>query len=162
MKALEREDVSVEILTALAKYYLDKDIRVIIRSPCNPLFHFDGRLAEDFEFYYKQTIKLFSYSHNNVVDLLKVDIQNGIVESKSIFIITHRLDTDIFNFVEESIPSELQLTVVFNHATSDIETQKRNKRFFNTLRDKGARIIDVDSSVTIKEDMEKYAGFRVF
>jgi hypothetical protein len=84
------------------------------------------------------------------------------VESKSIIIITHRLDTDIFNFVEESIPSELQLTVVFNHSTSGIEMKKRNKRFFNTLRDKGACIIDVNSSVTIKEDMEKYDTFSFF
>ncbi|MBN2441914.1 MAG: DUF58 domain-containing protein [Spirochaetales bacterium] len=158
----EKEDVTVEILTALAHYYLKANIKISIRCPCRPLFYFTGSVSEHFMDYYKQTNSLFSYSQNDLIQLLKIDIKLGILESKSIIIITHRIDSGLFNYVEESISSQLHFIVIFNHTKSEKHIQKKNRHFFNTLRDKGARIIEVHSAETIKEDMENYGatGYR--
>ncbi|MBN2533645.1 MAG: DUF58 domain-containing protein [Spirochaetales bacterium] len=158
IKTLEREDVTVEICTALAKYFLYKNTGVTIRCPCNPLFSFKGNRQEHFEEYYKQTTNIFSGQNENPVDLFRVDLKNGTLESKSIIFITHRIDTELFNVLEESITSDMQIMVIFNHSTTEEQVQKKNKRFFHTLQDKGAMIIDVQSSHTIAEDMERYGS----
>lgn len=158
IKTFEREDVTVEICTALAKYYLQRNTGVTIRCPCNPLFSFKGNRQEHFDDYYKQTINLFSGPNENPVHLFCVDLKNGTLESKSIIFITHRVDPELFNVVEESINSDLQIMVIFNHSTTEKYTQKKNKHFFNTLQDKGAMIIDVQSSQTIAEDLENYGS----
>jgi hypothetical protein len=162
VKTFEREDVTVEICTALAKYYMERNTGVTIRCPCNPLFSFKGNKQDDFDEFYKQTTNLFSGLNENPVHLFRVDLKNGMLESKSIIFITHQIDPDLFNALEESINSDLQFLVIFNHSTTGEQEKGKNKRFFHTLQDKGARIIDVQSSQTIAEDLEKYGIGEIF
>jgi hypothetical protein len=156
IKALEREDVSIEILTALVNYYLNKNVRLTVRCPCNPIFGFKGNLIDHFEDYYKQTINLFSGPAQNPYSLFHIDMKHGKLESKSIIFITHRISPDLFNFLEESINSDMQVMVIFNHTAIEEDVQRKYIRFFNTLRDRGARIVEVYSPQTIQEDLEQY------
>jgi hypothetical protein len=162
INSLEREDVSIEILTALVHYYLNANVRLTVRCPSNPIFSFKGNLIEHFEDFYRQTINLFSGPNQNPYSLFRIDMKHGELESKSIIFITHRISADLFNFLEESINTDLQVMVIFNHTASDEDMQRQYGRFFNTLRDRGARIVEVRSPQTIQEDLEHYGKNKAF
>jgi uncharacterized protein (DUF58 family) len=159
---LEREDLSVEILTALVKYCLDNEIDIIVRAPCAPVFEFKGSTHDRFEEYYKQTINLFFGPYDSPVELFKVDMRNGLIGSKSVVFITHRLDPLLFNLLEESIHTDMRVMVVFNHTASDEEERIGNRGFFNILRDKGAVILEVHSRETMASDLESRANADVY
>ncbi|MBN1698538.1 MAG: DUF58 domain-containing protein [Spirochaetales bacterium] len=158
IKALEREDVSIEILTALVRYYLKADIRLTVTCHCNPIFTFKGDRLEAFDEFYRTTINLFSGGLQNPYELFRADISEGRLESKSVIFITHRITPGLFDFLEESINSDMQILVIFNHTTTGDREKKKYRRFFNTLRDRGANIVEVHSPHSIIEDMEGNDG----
>ncbi len=155
---LEREDVSVEILTALVKYFLDRGIETSVRAPCAPVFDFCGNGPESFAEYYGQTINLFFGPYPSPVELFEVDMKNGLIGTKSVLFVTHRLDTLLFNLIEESVHADVRVMAVFNHVASDEGEKERNRSFFNVLRDKGATIFEVFSAETIRSDLESGAN----
>ncbi|MBN2736590.1 MAG: DUF58 domain-containing protein [Spirochaetales bacterium] len=158
MAILEREDVSVDILTALEKYYLDHKVEVSVRSPCHPVYHFTGYSSSDFDRFYRSSINLFSGPYPSPYDLFYSDRKNGVIDSKSIIFITHHLDQGIFNHALESLGSQLKVLIIFNHTSSEQEKITEHHLFFTSLKDKGVNILEVMSPQTMARDLENHHG----
>ena len=72
----------------------------------------------------------------------------------STLIVTHILDGDIFSLVEESLVQGSSIILVFNQAGYTAEEKEQADNYFQNLRERGARILVVDSSDTIVTDLE--------
>ena len=58
MKALETEDVSVDILVALVKYYLDHEVPLTVRAPGRTVYSFQDADPSGFRRFYLSTMEL--------------------------------------------------------------------------------------------------------
>ncbi len=159
LEALAIEDTSVEILVALTNFLLDKGIHTEIRAPGRRVFSFLGDSQAQFDQFYRSTIQLmFQDSKVSVVELFKVDREQGMKPGSALFI-THLIDAGLFAFIEGSLRGNNAVAVVFNRGSIDRSDSSgredsRTLEYFNRLRDRGARIIVVESAATLVEDME--------
>jgi uncharacterized protein (DUF58 family) len=151
---LEIEDTSVEILVALVKYYLDRFIPLTVTAPGRDMFSFKGSSHSQFDSFYQSTMRLFFQDTVSPALIYVSDSRSGLVSSSSILFITHILDASLFNLMEENIAQETKFTLIFNQV-GYIEIEKnRNKYYMNRLREKGARVLTVNSSDSIVDDLE--------
>ncbi|MBN1696943.1 MAG: DUF58 domain-containing protein [Spirochaetales bacterium] len=156
---LEVEDTSVEILVALVKFFLDKAIKTSIIAPGREFYNFEGKDGADFGQFYESTTGLIFQDTIPLARLYKIQEQEQKIDSNSIFFITHNLDLDLFNLIEASLGTGIIFTVVFNQSGFIPEQKEKNMDFFYSLKNRGARIIVVNSSKTIIEDLEmEYHG----
>ncbi|MBN2441708.1 MAG: DUF58 domain-containing protein [Spirochaetales bacterium] len=152
---LEIEDNSVEILVALVKYFLDHELRSSVKAPGREFFNFEGTDAGDFMEFHKSTTNLIFQDTIPLSRLYKIEEKGQKIDSNSIFFITHNIDIELFNLIQSALGSNIIFTVVFNQSGFSTEQSLRNQDFFNSLKNRGARIIAVNHSKTIIDDLEK-------
>ena len=151
VEALEIEDTSVEILVALARFLLEKGIRIEIRAPGRRVYQFIGDNSAQFdEFYHSTTQLMFKDSDRGLADLYRADRRLKCNTGSALFI-THLIDAGLFALIEESLSGDNEVAVVFNRR--GLGEDRRTLEYFNRLRDRGARIIVVDSADTLVEDL---------
>ncbi|MBN2532245.1 MAG: DUF58 domain-containing protein [Spirochaetales bacterium] len=152
---LEIEDTSVEILTALVKYFLDHEIKTSVKAPGREFFNFYGKDAGDFKEFYDSTTNLIFQDTIPLSRLYKIEEKGEKIDSNSIFFITHNLDIDLFNLIQAALGTDIIFTVVFNQSGFSPDKKERNLQFFYSLKNRGARIIVINHSDTIVEELEK-------
>lgn len=152
---LEIEDTSVEILTALVKYFLENEIKTSVKAPGREFFNFYGKDASDFKRFYDLTINLIFQDTILLSRLYKIEEKGEKIDSNSIFFITHNLDIDLFNLIQAALGTDIIFTVVFNQSGFPPDKKVRNYDFFYSLKNRGAKIIVINRSKTIIEDLEK-------
>ena len=69
-------------------------------------------------------------------------------------IITHLLDGEVFSLLEESLAGNQSLILIFNQAGLEREEREQADNYIHNLRERGARIVQVNSSDTIVADLE--------
>jgi uncharacterized protein (DUF58 family) len=152
---LEVEDTSVEILVALVKYFLDKEIKVSVKAPGREFFNFNGHDCGDFKDFYNSTTNLIFQDTILLSRLYRIEEKGRKIDSNSIFFITHKLDMDLFNIIQASLGADIIFTVVFNQSGFPPDKWERNLTFFSYLKNQGARIIVINHANTIIDDLEK-------
>jgi uncharacterized protein (DUF58 family) len=152
---LEVEDTSVEILVALVKYFLDREVPVNVTAPGREVYEFIGKSHTQFEDFYQSTMRLFFQKTVSPAQMFLSDTKAGFVGGNSVFFITHLMDVSIFSLIETSLATDQVLTVIFNQVGYDKSLKEKNLYYINRLRERGARIYIVNSSETIVEDLEE-------
>ncbi|MBN1525140.1 MAG: DUF58 domain-containing protein [Spirochaetales bacterium] len=152
---LEREDVTVEIVTALVKYFLDMNICISVFSQGSPPFEFYGNIRKDFHSYYEATINLKFENTCSPAQLYYLHDRDDKYRFTTVIFITHIIDPELLNIIEDSLATHKNYTLIFNHQGNPEEKRKETTEHLNTLRDRGLSIIEVFSAETIVVDMEK-------
>jgi hypothetical protein len=152
---LEIEDTSVEILVSLTKFFLDHEIRTAVRAAGRDMYSFEGKEPSDFKTFYNTTSSLQFQAAFPLTQVYRSDEKRKEMESHAVFFVTHILDIELFNLIQASINTDLCFSVIFNQSGFTPEQKKRNDDFFHTMRNQGARIIPVNGSKTIIEDLER-------
>jgi uncharacterized protein (DUF58 family) len=156
----EQEDAVVEILVALVRHFLGRGIAIAVSAPGPKVYEFSGDTPESFPEFYDSTVHLEFQDTVSPAAMYRSDRANGLVTAKSVLIITHIMDPDVFSLVEEYLEVERSITIVFSHAGYDPDERRETRDFFYRLRQKGADIIEVEGSASIVEDLERnrYVG----
>lgn len=152
---LEIEDTSVEILVALVKYFLDNEIETTVKAQGRELYNFCGKGGSDFKEFHESTTTLIFQDTIPVSRLYKIEEKGNITDSNSVFFVTHNLDIGLFNLIKAALGTDIVFTVVFNQSGFAPDKKARNLDFFYSLKNRGARIVVVNNSKTIIEDLEK-------
>lgn len=97
VNALEQEDVSVEILVALVKFFLDHSIHTSVLASGSIPYVFNGSDYRDFEDFYKSTVRIQFEKGISPLDVLQSDSNSGLLESQTAIIISHIPDSNIIS-----------------------------------------------------------------
>ena len=153
MAALEREDVSVEILVALVKYFLDRGVPVTVRAPGRSLYSFKGGSSAEFRGFYESTARLLFQKTLSPVALYRYDREGGL-EGSSAVVVSHRFDPEILTLVEASLCGEDPVALVLNRCSQPESERRRALPWLRSLSERGAVIRLVDGPETIRRDLE--------
>jgi uncharacterized protein (DUF58 family) len=157
IKALETEDVSVDTLVALVKYYLDREIAVTVRAPGRTVYSFRGDNRSGFQHFYLSTMELLFQPTISPAALYQLDKQAGVYESTSAIILSHLLDPDILFTVEESLAAETPVALVLNRSGFARSQRKAALPYLVSLSERGAAIRFIDGPEDIEESLERGA-----
>ena len=157
LKALETEDVSVDILVALVKYYLDHEVPLTVRAPGRTVYSFHGADPSAFQHFYLSTMELLFQPTISPAALYELDQQSGGYQSSSAIIISHRFDPDIFSKVEESLAREIPVALVLNRSGYANDERTAVLPYLYSLSERGANIRFVDGPEDTAENLERGA-----
>jgi uncharacterized protein (DUF58 family) len=153
LTALDIEDTSVEILVALVKNLLERRIGIQISAPGREVYRFGGSHPSQFERFYRSTMNLIFQDTISPATLYRADTAAASYEGTAV-IITHLLDGEVFSLLEESLSGNQSLILIFNQAGLERQERDQAEKYFHNLRERGARILQVNSSDTIIADLE--------
>ena len=153
LKALETEDVSVDILVALVKFYLDQGVPVAVRAPGRTVYSFRGDTPSSFQRFYLSTMELLFQPTISPAALYQLDKRG--YESTSAIIISHLLDPAVFSTVEGSLTAETPIALILNRSAYAQAERKAAVPYLYSLSERGANIRFVDGSEDIVESLEK-------
>lgn len=148
---LEQEDVSVEILVALVKFLLDKNIHTTVIAPGWERGSISTRGRELFQEFFKATIDLRFEEAVSPVAAYYEDRNNGILESQTVLFITHRIDAEIFALREYA--SEHGFHFISNCTSYLHRDLKKIYQMVDSVSDYGAFGLCVRGGDTIREDL---------
>lgn len=154
MKALETEDVSVDVLVALVRYYLDQGVPVAVRAPGRTVYSFRGDTASAFQRFYLSTMELLFQPTISPAAFYQLDNRAGGYESTSAIIISHLFDPEIFSTVEESLVAETSVALILNRSGYARAQRKAVVPYLYSLSERGANIRFVDGPEDIVESLE--------
>ena len=154
MLKLEQEDISIEILVCLVNYFLKLNIPVTVHASGKKLYTFEGNHPEHFKKFFNSTLDLIYHNESYPGRLARADNDSGLFDSRSIIYITHRMDCDIFDFLEDSIHFQRQRALILNYVGTDEGTREKRKNYFKHLRERGFRIFEIHSGNTVIEELE--------
>jgi uncharacterized protein (DUF58 family) len=157
LRALETEDISVDILVALVKYYLDREVPLTVRAPGRTVYSFRGANPSDFHRFYLSTMELLFQPTISAAALYQLDKQAGGYESTSAIILTHLLDPDIFFTVEKSLIAETPAALVLNRSAYAPAQRMTVVAYLYSLSERGANIRFIDGPEDIGESLERGA-----
>ncbi len=154
LKALETEDVSVDILVALVKYYLDQGVPVTVRAPGRTVYSFRGDSPSGFQSFYLSTMELLFQPTLSPAAFYQLDKRAGGYESTSAIIISHLFDPEIFSTVEESLATETPVALILNRSGYTQVERKAVVPYLYSLSERGANIRFVDGPEDVVENLE--------
>jgi uncharacterized protein (DUF58 family) len=155
LKALETEDVSMDILVALVKYYLDHEVPLTVRAPGRTVYFFRAADPSGFQRFYRSTMELMFQPTISPAALYQLDKQSGRYENSSAIILSHLLDPHIFSTVEESLAAETPVALVLNRSGHTQAQRKAVLPYMYSLSEGGANIRFVDGPEDIAENLER-------
>ena len=151
----EQEDVSIEILTAMVKYFLEKRLDIQVRAPGEKSYHFTGDNPDYFKAFYESTVDIRFQNTISPAALYRLDRTYGEVKAKSIILITHIMDADTFALAEEYLEADRSIIIVFNHTGYGETDREKFRKYFFRLRQKNGLVVEVEGPDTIQQDLQK-------
>jgi uncharacterized protein (DUF58 family) len=155
LKALETEDVSVDILVALVKYYLDLGVPVTVRAPGRTVYTFRGANSSAFQRFYLSTMELLFQPTISPGALYQLDKQSGGYQSTSGIIISQVFDPEVFSTVEGSLAAETPVALILNRNAYTQADRNSIVPYLYSLSERGANIHFVDGPEDIVESLER-------
>jgi uncharacterized protein (DUF58 family) len=153
-QALETEDVSVEILVALVKYYLERAVPVAVRAPGRSFYTFQGNSPAQFPAFYRSTMELLFQPTLSPAAVYRYEAQAGGAEGASAVFVTHLFDPQVFALLEESLGGDNPLSLVLNRCGIGEGERRRAMPYLRSLSERGAHIRLVSGPQTIREELE--------
>jgi uncharacterized protein (DUF58 family) len=154
LKALETEDVSVDILVALVKYYLDKGIPLTVRAPGRNLYTFRGNNPSAFGRFYSSTMKLQFQPTISPGALYRLDKSGGL-ENTTAIIISHLFDAEVFSTVEQSLSGDSPVALVLNRSGYSRSGRAAMLPHLFSLSERGGYVRFVDGAQEIVDSLER-------
>jgi uncharacterized protein (DUF58 family) len=155
LRALETEDVSVDILVALVKYYLDQGVPITVRAPGRNVYTFRGNSQSSFQRFYLSTMELIFQPTISPGALYHLDKQSSGFESTSAIIISHIFDPEVFSTVDESLTGDSTVALVMNRSGYSQEERKTILPYLYSLSERGANIRFIDGPQDIVDGLER-------
>jgi uncharacterized protein (DUF58 family) len=156
LKALETEDVSVDILVALVKYYLDQAIPLTVRAPGRTVYTFRGNSPAAFGRFYSSTMELQFQPTISPGTLYHLDKSGGF-ESTSAIIISHLFDAEVFSTVERSLNADSPVALVLNRSGYSRAERAAMLPHLFSLGERGGYVRFVDGPQEIVDSLERGA-----
>ena len=157
-EVFEREDCSIEVLVALVKYCLDRSIPVTVNAIGQSRYHFAGADPSDFSRFHKDTVNILFHDTISPAELYKSDVQGSILPTSVVFI-SHLLDQEILTILEESVSAplgiETMIGAIINLSGMDPQTKENSTVYFNSIVEKGGKVVLVEGSETISETLKE-------
>lgn len=151
-EVLEREDCSIEILVSLVKYCLDRSIPVSVNAMGQSRYGFYGSDPSDFFVFHKDTVNILFHDTISPAELYRTDVQGSVLPASVVFI-THLLDQEILTILEESISAPLgvdtMVGAIINQSGMNAELKESSTYYFNTIREKGGKVVLVEESESL-------------
>ncbi len=148
---LEQEDVSVEILVAIVKHLLDKNIHTTVVAPGWESGGISSQERDVFEEFYRATIDLRFAAVRSPAAAYRDDRSGGNLESQTVLFITHIIDPEIFALRDHA--QEHELHFIANCASYLRRDRETMYRMVDSVRDFGAQAVCIGSGDTIREDL---------
>jgi uncharacterized protein (DUF58 family) len=155
LKALETEDISVDILVALVKYYLDRRVPIAVRAPGRRVYSFRGSGPAGFRRFYLSTMELLFQPTMSPSALYRLDKQTGGYQSSSAIIVSHLFDPEIFSTVDGSLAADTPVALILNRSGYAQRERKAVVPYLFSLGERGADIRFVDGPENIVENLER-------
>jgi hypothetical protein len=160
--SLETEDCSVEILVALVKFLLDRQIPVAVRALGRRRFDFYGAHPSLFHEFDHATSNLVFQHSFSPVGLYAADQEANTLANESVLFITHVLDPDVLTAVRESIGTETSVAAIINLTGMDADARLRARNYMRQIREAGGHLFLVNGPSSIKEDIESWTRQKSF
>ena len=153
--ALEVEDGLIEIMVALTKHYMDREVpvSVVIGGAVTVL---DPTDTTGFAKLHSQTITFFfrsAVSPAIVYDYHRTDA--GLVEGTVIFV-THTLDPAVIDLIEQSDGRTLQAAAVVDVTALSRDERHRGEMLQRSLRDRGGELLLVESADALAQELGQW------
>jgi uncharacterized protein (DUF58 family) len=155
LQVLETEDVSVEILVALVKHYLDQSVPVSVRAPGRTVFTFRGSNPGAFQRFYLSTMELLFQPTISPAALYQLDKQSGGFESTAAIIISHLFDAEVLAVVEESLSGDAPVALILNRSGYPSTERLAILPYLYTLSERGVNIHLCDGPEDIEQSLER-------
>ncbi len=153
--ALGVEDGVIEIMIALTKHYLDREVPVSLVMG-GGLTLLDPSDSTGFARLHSQTIAFFfrsAVSAALIYDYHRGDA--GLAEGTVIFV-THSLDAAVLELVEQSDGRTLQAAAIVDTAALSHEERQRGEMLKRSLRDRGGEILLVESVDMLAQELAQW------
>lgn len=152
------EDCSIEMAISLVKSYLDRGIRVGVRSVGESLYSFVGSGPADFERFYSDTdILCFAPTAPSPARLYESDRSDGIAGGSVLFV-THLADEELFETASERCRNGDRTGVFLNLTAMGHEQRELADSYGRMLRSIETGMYFSAHEETLVEDLRTWKG----
>ena len=148
---LATEDCSIEIAVALVKYFLDCRIPVTVKAMGHELYLFHGSDPERFAEFHRHTINLLFGLVQSPAELFLSDRKSSGGGGAALFV-THLPDPELLDLVVGD-GSEM-IAAIVNVSSFSAAERGQYEGYFDSIRERGGRLLLVRNPDTIREDLE--------
>ena len=152
--ALAVEDVTIEALLAVVRHFLSMGVPTAVRAAVGQeVYAFAGRHPDEFDRLYQENFRLAFRDGVSPARLFWADWEARADDAESVMFLTHHLDPELFAIIEASVSSKQVTGVIFNGTGRDRRALHDAGQYFNTVRNRGGRVMLLRGPDTIKEDL---------
>ncbi len=148
---LEQEDVSVEILVALTKHLLERNVHTTVIAPGWEGGCIESDEMKGFDDLYRATIELEFSESPSPAEAYFEDRRNGNLESQTVIFITHIIDPEIFALRDHS--REHSFHFIVNGACYASKEVAEINAMLDSVKEYGAHGLCIRAADTIREDL---------
>jgi uncharacterized protein (DUF58 family) len=153
--ALATEDGVIEIVVALAKHYLDREVPVSIVTGTDVTRIDPGDEAE-FARFHSRTISLFFRSQVSPALLYEYHRSEAALSEGTVIFVTHVLDPEVFELVERSGGRSVHAAAIVDVAGLSDDERGRGELMKRSLRESGGELILVESADELTEELAQW------
>ena len=106
---LEQQDISLETLTALVKYFLDRGIEVQVSSAGHRAFRFYGDSPLQFNEFYDRIPDLKFSERISPLDRIRKDSAGDGLSGSAVIILSHMNDPELFGYPDKSGKTDIKV-----------------------------------------------------
>ena len=150
--ALDIEDSSIEITVSLLKYYLDHQVPAVLTADGRTMYFSPGDEA-GFTQFLKSTIMLFFHSSVSPVRYYEMLRREARLSSGSVIFVTHLLDAEILELVQNSDGRYLHAAAVVLTQGLSREEQRRMQVLQHALTGHPGTLITANSAEDVRRDL---------
>ena len=148
------EDVTIEALLAVVRHFLSMGVPTTLRAAIGQgVYAFSGQHLDEFDRLYEQNFRLAFQDSVSPARLFWADCEARADDAEAVMFLTHHLDPELFSIIEASVSSKQISGVIFNGIGRSPRALHDAEQYFNTVRNRGGRVIMLRGSDTIEEDL---------
>ena len=152
--ALAVEDVTIEALLAVVRHFLSMGVPTAVRAAVGQeIYAFAGRHPDEFDRLYRENFRLEFKDGVSPARLFWADWEARADDAESVMFLTHHLDPELFAIIEASVSSKQVSGVIFNGTGRGRRALYDAEQYFNTVRNRGGRVMLLRGPDTIEEDL---------
>lgn len=153
-ETLAAEDCSIEILVAIVKHLIERDIPVAVHAAGWERYRFAGYNEPLFYRFHHNTVNILFKPGPSPVELFHADLADNRLSTNSVLFITHMLDPEVLSLLGSTGGKELSTAGIFNLSGLDRENKEKARHLLQTLKETNGKVFIVNDTESIKEDLE--------
>jgi len=153
--ALATEDGLIEIVVALTKHYLDREVPVSIVIG-SEVTRIDPGDDAEFARFHSRTITFFFRSEVSPALLYEYHRSEASVSEGTVVFVTHSLDPEVFGLVERSDGRSMHAAAIVDVAALSDQERERGEMLKRSLRETGGEVLLVESADALVEELAQW------